>query len=153
MNTIILLIAIVVAAGLILKAIKKHDDRLIVTLFFNDSQIKSKAMTTVLTATQQVGGQIEPKDRKGNTAKVEAGSVTYSSSNDAVATVEKDESDETKFTVKAKGTGVAQIDISADADLGEGVKTITGFLGVEVTSAEAAGFGVNVGTPEEQPEV
>lgn len=104
-----------------------------------------------MTSTQQVSGQLTPQNRLGAPAPVQEGSVLIQSSNTAVCAVVTDPEDQTKFTLKATGPGVAQIDFAADADLGEGVVGISGFLGVEVVPAQAAGFGVAMGTPEEQP--
>lgn len=41
--------------------------------------------------------------------------------------------------------------MSADADLGEGVTTVTGTLDVEVIASEAASLNVSVGTPTDRP--
>lgn len=108
-------------------------------------------MAVTLSTIEEVTGQVTPKNKKGGDATVEAGSVTYFSSTEEVATVEEDPNDETKFKIVAHAAGVAQVDISADADLGDGVRTVTGFVAVEVLPAEATGFGVTLGTPTEQP--
>lgn len=107
-------------------------------------------MAVTLTEVQEVTGQVTPTNKKGNPAPVEAGSVSYSSSDESIAVVEEDPNDETKFKIVAKGVGVAQVDVSADADLGEGVITVTGFVAVEVLPAGATGFGITLGTPTDQ---
>ena len=43
-----------------------------------------------------------------------------------------------------------QISVSADADLGDGVRTLTGFLDLEIVSGEAVSLGVIAGAPREQ---
>lgn len=108
-------------------------------------------MAVSLTTTQQVSGQVQPVDRHGNPAKVEPGSVQYEVTNQDVAVIEEDPADETKFVLKAKGVGVAELRVYADADLGEGVKAIETFAAVEVLPESAVGFGISFGTPEEQP--
>ena len=43
-----------------------------------------------------------------------------------------------------------QISVSADADLGDGVRTLTGTLDLEIVSGEAVTLSVIAGTPREQ---
>jgi len=102
---------------------------------------------------QKVNVQLNPVDSNGNPAQVEPGSVSVVSSNEEVCKVLRDPENETVFEILGSndGTvGTAQIDISADADLGEGVTTISGFIGVEITPKEAVGLGFNIGEPVEQ---
>ena len=86
----------------------------------------------------------QPLDRKGFPAKVQDGSVTFSISDDS-AVVTQDPTDPFSADVVAShptpDNQAATITISADADLGEGVKTISGAEPLIVTSGEAAGFG------------
>ena len=122
-------------------------------------------MLAVLTDTQQVqvtyGG---PVDAKGNPAAVE--SLTFVSSDTATATFVPGVLDSSgnvipdpandgfiRGVIVAKAAGVCQVNITADADLGDGVKTIDGEkVDVQVTGGQAVGFGnPTVGTPVEQP--
>lgn len=112
--------------------------------------LKSKFMSVVLSDTQFIEGQVQTVNKKGRPAPIQTGSIEYSSSNEAVATVTEDPNDETKFAIKAVGAGTTQINYSADADLGEGVVPISGFTDVEVTPAQATGFNVTFGEPQEQ---
>lgn len=112
---------------------------------------KSQNMAVVLSDTQFIEGQVSTVNKKGKPAPIETGTIEYSSSNESVFTVTEDPEDETKFKVTAVGAGTAQLNYSADADLGEGVVTITGFTDFEVTPAQATGFNVNFGEPQEQP--
>jgi hypothetical protein len=101
-----------------------------------------------------------PTDKKGFPAKVQDGSVTITVGNDT-ATVEPNPDDPTNaFSALVKGnrpgaddgSEVTAVTISADADLGEGVKTISKAVELMVTSGEATAFGEpTVGTVEEQP--
>ena len=102
-----------------------------------------------LTDTQQVDVTVSATDKKGNKAPVEA--ITFASSDDSVASVNQDATDPSKATVVAHVPGTATINVSADADLGAGVKTITGSLDFTVTGAGAETLAVNAGTPVEQP--
>lgn len=109
-------------------------------------------MAVIISDTQFIEGQVQTVNKKGKPAPVEAGTIAYSSSNEAVVTVTENPDDETKFTVTAVGAGTAQVNYSADADLGEGVVPISGFTDFEVTPAQATGFNVTFGEPQEQPE-
>lgn len=99
-----------------------------------------------------------PKDVKGDDATVESGTLKAETSNEAVFTVEKDEKDPDNaaaFKVVAKRAGVGILTLSADADLGEGVKSISKEIAVEVTGSEAVGFDeptftVEKATPTEE---
>lgn len=99
------------------------------------------------------------KDKKGFPAKVQDGSVTITVGNDT-ATVEPNPNDAANpFSALVKGSRpgaddgseVTAVVISADADLGEGVKTISKAVELMVTAGEATGFGEpTVGAVEEQ---
>ena len=83
-------------------------------------------------------------------SQVEAGSVQWSSSDEAVATIAVDPENELKATVTAVGLGVAQILVSADADLDEGeTRAIEGSGAIEVVAAEAETFEVVFGEPQD----
>jgi hypothetical protein len=112
--------------------------------------IKGDDMALTLTAVQQVGVSVSAVDAKGNPAPVE--NVQFSSSDEAILTVTVDPTDPTKATAVAVGTtGTAQVKVQADADIGEGIKNLTGLLDVEVVAAEAVSLGIAAGTPEDQP--
>lgn len=110
---------------------------------------KNKIMLS-LKNTQKVTGTLAPLDAKGNDAPIETGSVVVSSSDEAVATIEKDPENEKSLTVKGVNNGTCTLTISADADLGEGVKTITTEVNVEIISGQASNFGITFGEPVEQ---
>lgn len=84
----------------------------------------------------------KPVDAKGNETSVQDGSVAWNSSDETVATVSADADNPLKATVTPTGkTGTATIEISVDADLGEGVTTITGSADITVIAGNAVGFG------------
>lgn len=130
---------------------RKKKGGLLLSLLIDQIKIKGKIMAVSITTTQQVSGTLQPVDSKGKPASVEAGTVHFSSSDQSVFTVEQDPTNELSVKIVAVGPGTAQLDYSADADLGEGVKTIEGFTAIEVLPASAVGFGLTFGTPEEQP--
>jgi len=102
-----------------------------------------------LTNTQQCPIEVSGVDKKGNPAELD--SVVFTSSDPSVATVEADPADQDKALIKAVATGTAQINVTADADLGDGVSELTGTLDVTVVAGQAVGFAINTGTVEEQP--
>jgi hypothetical protein len=51
---------------------------------------------------------------------------------------------------KALNNGTVQINVSADADLGDGVRALIGTLDLEIVSGEAETLGIVVGAPREQ---
>ena len=108
--------------------------------------VEGRITLMVLTDTQQTSITFgQPLDKKGKPAKVQPGSVTFSIDQPDAATVTQDANDPFTATVVAGNPTAdgspATITISADADLGEGVKTITGLEPLIVTSGEAVGFG------------
>jgi hypothetical protein len=113
-------------------------------------EIKGEKMALTMTAVQQCGLSVAAVDAKGNPAQVEG--VTFTSSDPAILTVEVDPGDETIAVVKAMGpTGNGQVTVTADADLGEGIKHLTGILDVTIMAAEAVSLSVAAGVPEDQP--
>lgn len=92
----------------------------------------------------------QPTDKDGHVAEIQAGSVDWASSDPAVAEIFEDENDEKKATVKARGVGSYTISASADADLGDGVKMITGQDTGKVVAGEAVNVGFTAGPVREQ---
>src|SRR5262245_59688375 len=102
-----------------------------------------------LTDTQQVSISVSGVDAKGFPAPLE--NVTMTSSDGTIASVVQDATDPSKGMVVAGVPGDAQIQVTADAKIGEGVKELTGTLDVHVVAGEAATITVGTGVPEEQP--
>lgn len=85
---------------------------------------------------------IQGVDRKGNAAALE--NVLIVSSDPTVATVEEVEG---VTWVIPQAAGLCQIQVSADAKIGEGEKTINGIVDLEVLPGEAVTISVNFGAP------
>lgn len=103
-------------------------------------------MAVVFKANQFANFQVAPVNRKGQPAKVQEGTVEYSSPDPSVV-VEEDPTDETKFKVTTSADEITEsrtvdIPVSADADLGDGIKTITSILTVVLEPDGAVGFGI-----------
>ncbi len=133
--------AIQIFARFIEKKSSNQARRFLVTFFINNLNVKGN-MELTLTTIDETTGLLTPVDAKGKPSSVEAGSVLISSTDESVFTVEKDATNELAFKVTAVGVGTAQLNYSGDADLGDGVKTITGSTTVTVTQSEAVGFTV-----------
>jgi hypothetical protein len=111
--------------------------------------INYKGVTTqnvtmlVLPNDQQCTASIQPVDAKGNPAQVQ-GPPAWSSSSEDVATVTA-EADGLSATVEGVDIGTCQINVVADADLGDGVTNIAGVLDVTVTAGSAVSLSVTTG--------
>lgn len=109
------------------------------------------SMSLILTDEQQVTLRIEPKTAAGNPARIDGVPSWTVSSDDVLEIVPA--ADGMAALVRARGPlGTAQVFAEADADLGEGVRTIGGVLDVEVLAAEAVSLLVVAGAPEVKPE-
>jgi hypothetical protein len=97
---------------------------------------------------QKVSLSIQPLDAKGNPAKVD-GVPTWNNSDEAIGTLAA-APDGFSAVYTAMQTGVAQVSVSADADLGMGVRTISGTLDIQIEPGEAVSLGITAGVPAAQ---
>lgn len=116
----------------------------------NFDNIKTAIITMELKNNQFVQGTLEARDAKGDPAEIQSGSVTASSSDENVCTVEQDPDDEKKLKIVGQHAGAAVVTVGADADLGEGVVPIEAQVAVQITSGQATGLGVTFGEPQDQ---
>ena len=77
---------------------------------------------------------VTPKDAKGFDAPVE--DISYASSDESIVTVDQ------LGLITPVGLGVAQINVTADALIGEGTVVLAGLLEVEVVAGQAVGLSV-----------
>ena len=94
---------------------------------------------------QRVRVSVIPLTAAGNPAQID-GDVAFESSDPTVASVEP--IDANSAWVTAAGLGAAQISAEFDADLGDGVRTLTFTGAIEVVGAEAETAEIVFGTPE-----
>lgn len=100
-----------------------------------------------LTDMQKCALSVAFQTAAGNPAKVD-GAPSWSVSDENILEVQPSE-DGLSATVVAKGPiGNAQVKLTADADLGEGIKEIVGVLDVEVIPSEAVVAVLSAGVPE-----
>jgi hypothetical protein len=118
--------------------------------FMDGSQVKGDLMGVSISDVQKVSLSISVTDAAGNPAPVDG--VPSWSSNDPSNSVVSlaPATDGLTCEVSAVGPlGAAQVTVSADADLGEGVQTITSSpFDVEVVASQATNLGISAGVPE-----
>lgn len=98
---------------------------------------------------QQARVSIAPVSKAGNPAKIDGVPVWSSSNADIVVVPE--ESGLAALVRAAGPIAAGTITITADADLGEGVKPIEGKFNVAVEGGQAADFGISFGDVVDQP--
>lgn len=103
----------------------------------------------ILTDEQQVALSVAYKTAAGNPARVDGVPVWTSSDPSIVSLIVAEDGLSAQAVSGALGS--AQITVSADADLGEGVREILATLDIEVHAAEAIAAIVVAGTPELKP--
>jgi len=115
-----------------------------------DQTIRLKGENMVLISDlQKFGVSITPVDAKGNKATVD-GVPAWNSSDPALLTVTPS-ADGLSATVTAVGpTGTAQVSVTADADLGPGVATISGTLDVQIEASAAVSLTIATEAPTAQ---
>jgi hypothetical protein len=104
-------------------------------------------MALVLTDIQKVTLSISPKSAAGNPAPVD-GVPSWSVSDASVASIVVSENGLSAEVVTTGALGTVQVVVDADADLGEGVETITGVLDIEVKASAAVTLDIGAGVPE-----
>ena len=96
----------------------------------------------ILPNDHKVTASIQPVDSKGNPASID-GLAAWSSSNTTIVTVTNVSTDTLSAdVVPGTALGSAQVNVTADADLGSGVQTINGVLDVQVVAGQAVGFTI-----------
>jgi hypothetical protein len=104
-------------------------------------------MSLVLTSVQKVSLAIEAVDAAGNPAPID-GAPVWSVSDETVLELQVGDDGLSAVAVTKGPLGSAQVVVSADADLGEGVVSISGLLDIEVVAAQAVALAIKAGTPE-----
>jgi len=104
-------------------------------------------MRLVLTDEQKVNLTIAPVTAAGNPARID-GVPVWVTSDEGVVSLEVSPDGFSAEAVTVGPVGQAQVSVTVDADLGTGVRTLTGILDIEVVAAEAASVGITAGAPE-----
>lgn len=104
-------------------------------------------MAYLLRNDQMLPVSIQPVDAWGNPAKID-GIPAWSVSDVGLANVASAGDGLSAVVTTVGPLGVVQVQVSADADLGAGVRTITGTLDIQIESGEAVSLSIVPGTPE-----
>lgn len=108
-------------------------------------------MSLQLSSSQEATLSIAPLDKKGNPASVDGTPIWLTDNTQVLALTPSD--DGLSCKVAAVGPlGSALVSVTADADMGEGVKAIVGTLSVNVNAGEAITIAIQPGPVTEQPE-
>lgn len=119
------------------------DYRAIFTFTMGQFVFKGENMSNTMQAGSYATLSVQWVDKAGNPAKVD-GDTEWVSSNEDVATVEVAAGNPLIANVHSVGPiGPIQIQATADADLGEGTKTITATCDINVIAGEASGGEIN----------
>ena len=103
--------------------------------------------TLVLTDAQKVALSVTFLDAAGNPASVD-GAPVWGSSDPTIVLVEAATDGLSAVATAVGPLGSAQVNVTADADLGAGVESITGLLDVNVVGDKAVTVAIAAGTPE-----
>jgi hypothetical protein len=105
-------------------------------------------LALVITDLQQVALTISATDTVGNPAPLD-GAPSWTSSDPTIATVTPDATNPLMASVASVGPlGVATVTVSADADMGTGVTTISATFDLEVVGSQAGALTIAAGVPE-----
>ena len=119
------------------------DYRAIFTFTMGDFIFRGENVMNTMQAGSFATLSVQWVDSHGNPAKVD-GATDWVSSNEEVATVEVAVGNPLIANVHSLGPiGPVQIQATADADLGEGGKTITATCDISVIAGEASGGQIN----------
>ena len=111
---------------------------------------ESKPMPAEITLTneQKVKATLAPVTATGKPAQLDPNNKPKWSIISGDSTVEVAEDGLSATIISSDTPGDTQILIEADADLGEGVETISDVIAVKVVGAKAQSLGLTIGTPE-----
>lgn len=120
---------------------------------FQNFTLKGKApMAFQLPVDKMIKVQVSYTDKKGNPAQVDLASMVWGSSDQNIVTATEDPDDPTTAVVAGASTlGNAQVNVTADADLGEGVRNLVTTMDVTVIAGEAVAGSIQpIGEPVPQ---
>jgi hypothetical protein len=103
-------------------------------------------MALILTDVQKVTLAVAFVSAKGNPAVVD-GLPVWGTSDATVLSVVPAADGLSADVVAVGPLGTAQVSVTADADLGEGVRALVGTLDVTVIASEAGAIVINAGVP------
>jgi hypothetical protein len=93
---------------------------------------------------------VAPVDKFGNPATID-GAAVWASSDETVATVVPSADSLSCDVLPVGKVGSVQISATADADMGDGIKPVSGTIDIEVVAGETVSMGVAAGAPVPNP--
>lgn len=124
------------------------DYRLVITATIGRNIIEGTLpMAWTITDSQFITLAVSGTTKKGNPAQFD-GAPTWTSSDETILAISEVEGVTRASAVGPLGN--AQVTVAADADLGEGTRTIGGVLDVTVAAGEAVMLTITPGVPQEQ---
>ena len=109
-----------------------------------------QVMSQELKVTKQVRVSVQFQDRNGNPAKVD-GPPKWFVDNTELMAIANDTPDGMSVICRPVGPlGICTVSVRADADLGEGVREIAGFVEFEIVGGDAEAVKLAVGPEEDQ---
>ena len=103
-------------------------------------------ISTTITNEQKVNATLAPKTATGKPAKLDGVPTWTVDSGDATVNVAADGL--SADLISGDAAAESKITISADADLGEGIETVTQEVSLIVTLANASDLGLTIGAPQ-----
>lgn len=114
--------------------------------FFNE--LGKEIMALKLKDDEKATASIKPVDKKGFPAQVDDVPVWAASAEGIVELTPA--ADGLSCVIAGMAPGACQVNVTADADLGDGVRNITGTLDVEVLGGDAVTINIETGAVEPQ---
>ena len=108
-------------------------------------------MSLILTDRQEVDLAVEFRSKAGNPAPVD-GVPEWESSDTSIMTVTPSADGLSAVATTVGPVGHVQISVTADADLGEGVRHISGVLEINVEPSGAVSAALSAGEPRDRDE-
>lgn len=145
-----LFILIGAASAAAIAALKKggnQKDRAAVALVWYVNHREFGGSMLLLTNNQKVTLSIKPVDAYGNPARVD-GVPEWTTSDATIGTLEVAGNGLAAVFTTTGPVGLTQVNVTADADLGAGVRTLSAALDINVESGEAVALSIIAGQPE-----
>ncbi len=131
------------------KVCLQETPRLSFRVSLGDFAVQGESMNVILPDTHQFPVTIAVVDARGNPAEVQ-GVPSWASTDESVVIVQPAVDGKSAIVAAVGPLGHAQVAVTADADLGEGVENISGLLDVDVVASAAVSIAITPGPIEPQ---
>lgn len=117
------------------------------TIRIGNTQVTGDTTMLLLTDAQKVSLAIQPIDAHGHVARID-GIPEWSLSDASLGVLDVAADGLAAVFTSGDALGLVQVNVSADADLGGGVRPISGTLDIQIEAGEAVSLGITAGVPE-----